>query len=563
MATKSINLSLLGGFDPTNPPGVEVVSEKAKLLFSNTATKYIYKTFKLPIDLSSSPVLHIQYAMSSATSGAVVWACEVMSITPGDAASVNTDSYDTANIVTDTVPGTAGHLKQAEIPLTDFDSAVAGDWVTLKIYRDTGDTSDTATGNAGIVSLSLNYEASSAQLAEWSTVSDTTYSGASEVEIPFDDDTASRWEIEILDAYPTGTDTTPFVLYSQLSIGNSPTYESSGYVNHSYFWRTGASNYESATGTTEIILSNEGGNDTGESTAGIIHVFDPRTAGKNTKVKSTMATDTYFGGTSRVETVARLTSTESVTSMRIYFSGSAPFNGRVIVRKFTPNVELNPATITQGAGVPSTTPSIVGNTYVDTTNDEAYTAVGVASSADWRKTTNEWIIVSDTTYASPAPTEIEVNFDDVDSTEWEIHLLGVYPGGVDTTPLHLDAKLSIGNSPLYETTNYKCHVSFFRSDFADYTGTITNGFRIINDAGNASGESTHGVIRVFEPQNANTFTKVSWETETDVYNGGIQKALGTGSLNTLGECTKLKLEFLTGVGIYGRVIVRKWKPGGV
>lgn len=43
---------------------------------------------------------------------------------------------------------------------------------------------------------------------------------------------------------------------------------------------------------------------------------------------------------------------------------------------------LNPD-ISEGAGAPSSTPAKVGDIYVDTTNDDAYIAVGTASSADW------------------------------------------------------------------------------------------------------------------------------------------------------------------------------------
>jgi len=38
-----------------------------------------------------------------------------------------------------------------------------------------------------------------------------------------------------------------------------------------------------------------------------------------------------------------------------------------------------------GAGVPSSTPSILGAIYIDTTNLKIYIATGTASSADWKK----------------------------------------------------------------------------------------------------------------------------------------------------------------------------------
>lgn len=43
------------------------------------------------------------------------------------------------------------------------------------------------------------------------------------------------------------------------------------------------------------------------------------------------------------------------------------------------------ATVTSGEGPPSSTPSALGSIYIDTTNNDAYTAVGTTSSADWEK----------------------------------------------------------------------------------------------------------------------------------------------------------------------------------
>lgn len=42
-------------------------------------------------------------------------------------------------------------------------------------------------------------------------------------------------------------------------------------------------------------------------------------------------------------------------------------------------------TISSGAGAPSSTPTKVGDIYIDTTGDDAYIAVGTASSSDWEK----------------------------------------------------------------------------------------------------------------------------------------------------------------------------------
>lgn len=43
------------------------------------------------------------------------------------------------------------------------------------------------------------------------------------------------------------------------------------------------------------------------------------------------------------------------------------------------------STASNGAGVPTSTPAGIGDTYVDTTNNRAYIAMGTASSSDWKK----------------------------------------------------------------------------------------------------------------------------------------------------------------------------------
>ena len=38
-----------------------------------------------------------------------------------------------------------------------------------------------------------------------------------------------------------------------------------------------------------------------------------------------------------------------------------------------------------GAGSPSSTPSNIGDHYIDTTNDRVYVALGTSASTDWKK----------------------------------------------------------------------------------------------------------------------------------------------------------------------------------
>jgi len=41
------------------------------------------------------------------------------------------------------------------------------------------------------------------------------------------------------------------------------------------------------------------------------------------------------------------------------------------------------------AGVPTTTPTMIGAIYVDTTNLKIYVATGTSSSADWKKVVSQ------------------------------------------------------------------------------------------------------------------------------------------------------------------------------
>ena len=40
---------------------------------------------------------------------------------------------------------------------------------------------------------------------------------------------------------------------------------------------------------------------------------------------------------------------------------------------------------TTGAGVPSATPSNIGDVYIDTTNNKMYIAMGTSATSDWKK----------------------------------------------------------------------------------------------------------------------------------------------------------------------------------
>lgn len=160
MATATIILTIPGFFDGSNPPGYETFNSKPRCLFDDSTDEIMHWTFRLPENFSSSLVLKTQYSMASATSGNVIIAAEVMAVTDGDAQAVDSDSYDTVNTSSATaVPGTAGHMDEISLALTNADSAAAGDWFALRVRRDADNASDTASGDLELIALSLEYTA--------------------------------------------------------------------------------------------------------------------------------------------------------------------------------------------------------------------------------------------------------------------------------------------------------------------------------------------------------------------------------------------------------------------
>lgn len=97
----------------------------------------------------------LQIIMESATTGDVDWDVEVEAVTPGDATDLDAGfSFDTVNSVDGTtVPGTAGHMFEVTVTLTNADSAAAGDLLTLRVTRD--GTNDTASGKAYLARVEL------------------------------------------------------------------------------------------------------------------------------------------------------------------------------------------------------------------------------------------------------------------------------------------------------------------------------------------------------------------------------------------------------------------------
>lgn len=148
-------------------PGIAVVKSSAaapsphflQFLFDASTDEMCYWSFRMPDDYSSGPVLKVQYKMASATSGSVRFEGRLAAITPGDATDADAKALATTNSAGDTVAGTAGHVKEFSITLTNADSLAAGDWVIACLRRDADGTTgtDDATGDCEVIGVALTY----------------------------------------------------------------------------------------------------------------------------------------------------------------------------------------------------------------------------------------------------------------------------------------------------------------------------------------------------------------------------------------------------------------------
>ncbi len=120
--------------------------------------------FQMPAAYTGSGTLKvdIHYAMASATSGTVNFEVSVEAITPGDAVDlITTESFDSVNSGSATVPGTAKTLGLMTITLANKDSVAAGDYVRLKVDRDGDDagSDDSASGDVYVLLVVVREEA--------------------------------------------------------------------------------------------------------------------------------------------------------------------------------------------------------------------------------------------------------------------------------------------------------------------------------------------------------------------------------------------------------------------
>lgn len=108
---------------------------------------------------SGNLTLKVAWYADTASSGDVVWGCQIAAITPNaDTQDIETDALATAQTATDTHLGTVGQrVHEIDITISNLDSIANGDYCVLKFYRDAAAAGDTMTGDASLLGLSLSY----------------------------------------------------------------------------------------------------------------------------------------------------------------------------------------------------------------------------------------------------------------------------------------------------------------------------------------------------------------------------------------------------------------------
>lgn len=171
MATGSISLPIGAAVLPDGSasnaaPAIQRVKSSAsapspyflQACFDAATKEQLMWSFRMPPDYASAPVLKVQYKMASATSGNVIFEGRIAAVTDGDATDVDAKAFAAANTSSATaVPGTAGHIDEISLTMTNADSVAAGDFVVLYLARDAANGSDTASGDMEIIGVALTY----------------------------------------------------------------------------------------------------------------------------------------------------------------------------------------------------------------------------------------------------------------------------------------------------------------------------------------------------------------------------------------------------------------------
>ena len=109
---------------------------------------------------SGNLTLNVFWTAATATTGNVVWGCQIAAQTPNtDSEAADSYTLATAQTVQDAHLGTtATRVHQCAITISNLDSLAADDRIVLSFYRDASDTvNDDMAGDAWLLALELTY----------------------------------------------------------------------------------------------------------------------------------------------------------------------------------------------------------------------------------------------------------------------------------------------------------------------------------------------------------------------------------------------------------------------
>lgn len=157
MATRAIFTPYSAEFPATAFPQLQLVNRRPVLSYDASTQETAQWTGIAAQGFTGTVTALVNYVMASATANLVDFEVSLEAVTDGDATDLDAgDSFDTVNSASTTVPGTAGHIDQLSITLTNADSIAAGDYFRLKVSRDADDaTNDTATGDCHVLAVEL------------------------------------------------------------------------------------------------------------------------------------------------------------------------------------------------------------------------------------------------------------------------------------------------------------------------------------------------------------------------------------------------------------------------
>jgi hypothetical protein len=159
MASRFVFSPLSAEGPATNFAPLNLINQRPVLMFDAATDETAYWTGVAPQGLTGAITLVITYMMASATSGTVGLQAQLEAVTDGDATDLDAGtSFDTVNnSASTTVPGTAGHIDQISITLTNADGLAAADYFRLSINRDADGSAitDSATGDLYLLAAEL------------------------------------------------------------------------------------------------------------------------------------------------------------------------------------------------------------------------------------------------------------------------------------------------------------------------------------------------------------------------------------------------------------------------